>query len=249
MQDGGHGTKSINATLLHENITGVDSSNSNNFRSGVVVQLDGSIRLYGSTTRLYRLSQGITVHKFSIMSACSFSQVPPIPQEVSICLFEDLASAVLDNCPSRCFPLEYYDTNVMSLAAAFNSRIATVRFIAFKLEGFRGDSIIKSLTFSNGTMTSIFDDDDKCVDPNARRSTRDGCVCMDGYASSNGGKIQEAYDSCVDCLTEANCAVDASFVGSGSIDQHLCSKVSILSSNHDRRLLTIQQSQTSVIAL
>ena len=227
-------TNCINGTLLNENVDEINSID--NLRSGVVVQLDGSLALYGSTRRLYRLSRGIIVNKFSTINV-TYSTGAHDPQrtqeplqrtqEITICLYDEIDYLDLKNCPSRCFRVNKNGTNVMNLASAFNSRIAIVRYVAFEQEGLRSKSTIDSLIFSNRTMTSIFDDDDKCADPNARRSRKVGCVCMDGYASSNGGKVQGQYDTCIGCLSETECSIDASVVGSSSIDKNVCSMVSI----------------------
>ena len=163
---------------------------------GTTGHVDGSTRLYGQVERLYQLSDSISIHKFTRLTFF-YAQLQAV-QDFSVCIHENLDLASEDKCPSRCYSPKD-GQNTISLGDIFNDEITSIGVIAFRQV--LGVSEVRDLRIFNETAGSIFDADDLCIDPNAMRSGRKGCICLDGYSSSNGGKVQGLYDTCLSCLS------------------------------------------------
>ena len=95
-------------------------------------------------------------------------------------------------------------------------------------------SEVKGLLIYSDPESGIIDENDKCVDPNARRVKMmgaTGCYCMDGFVSSNGGKHRGIYDTCLGCLsadTSKGCVSDETFDRNMTLNGDSCMKVGAL---------------------
>ena len=120
-----------------------------------------------------------------------------------MCLYESLDVEIASKCPSRCRELEY-GMNVFNLGVMFHYRKTSVRYIRIKQAGAVGVesttitaiSSLSKILFSTNAEPTV-DENGVCVDSNALtvQSTQGVlCKCLDGFVSSNGGKVQEANE-------------------------------------------------------
>ncbi len=183
-------------------------------RSGVSVHHDGTISLYGNTERFYQLSTILTVTKFNVFSfVYTHMNWDEVAGDAAICLYEHIQDSTSDSefCPSSCF-LPKEGQNTIYLGEIFMDRTVSLQFIRFMQT--QGTSEIRNLNIFSSPEKDVIDTNDLCTDPNARRvrsmgST--GCLCMDGYISSNSGKLQGTYDTCLSCLPSSpffDCAIN-----------------------------------------
>ena len=193
---------------------------------GTAVQVDGSVKMYGEAMRLYQLgSQNITVNKFKRMSL-NYNIIDPGTLNAIICIYDKFISLNETSCEyqPRCFTLKP-GSNIINLGSLFDDRITSVQVIGFTQ--LRGLSQVSALRIYSDPETQLVDVDDNCADVNARRVRRmgaSGCVCMDGYyASSNGGKLQGRYDTCLSCLSTD---IDPTCSTLAGADSRTCTKVS-----------------------
>ncbi len=163
--------------------------------SGISVLMDGRIRLYGDMERFYQLDRNVTVTKFKRISF-AFTKINPAvdTSESVICMHENSRHKPI------CFTVED-GSNSIGLGQLFNDRITSFGSISFQHNA--GISEFKDFVISSDEEVDLIDASDACTDPNARRVGKlgpTGCLCMDGYSSSNGGKLQGKYDTCLSCL-------------------------------------------------
>ena len=72
-------------------------------------------------------------------------------------------------------------------------------------------SFISNIQIFHGDSFDVVDDNGNCKDINADTITNGdeiSCMCRDGFLSSNGGKIQGDYDSCVPCILSPFCGFE-----------------------------------------
>ena len=189
----GEGSMIVGAPVFFNNNNSSDSSQ----RGGTAVQVDGSARAYGKVERFYRLSDYISIHKFTRLTFF-YAELQGV-YDFSICIYKNLETAHAENtCPTRCYTPED-GQNTINLGDIFNDEMTSIGIIAFRQV--RGLSEVRNMRIFDEPVVSIFDENDLCIDPNAMRSARRGCICLDGYSSSNGGKVQGPYDTCISCLS------------------------------------------------
>ena len=175
----------------------------NNDGSGISVQIDGTTRLYGNVERLYQLSRNVTVTKFKRMSFTYTHVVQGTrTQNAAICIYEKLNNSTLEDedCPPLCYTPEE-GQNTIDLGGMFHDRITSIQCIGFTQ--ISGISEFRDIYIFSDPEEDLINANDECADPNARRVRRlgpIGCSCMDGYVSSNGGKLQGKYDTCLSCI-------------------------------------------------
>ena len=220
--------ETIHAVFLDEDHGQIDD----NRIGGTAVQGDGLVRLYGDVVRIYHLSRNITVHKFKRISF-TFEVIEGGSINAEICIYEAYNSTDIGNaCPSRCFSPDEGENVINIGGTAFDDRIAHVNYIGFIQK--RGLSEVKGLQIYSDPESGTIDENDKCVDPNARRVKGmgdTGCYCMDGYVSSNGGKHRGIYDTCLGCLsTDASkgCSSDRTSGRNMTLNVESCIKVGAL---------------------
>ena len=183
-----------------------DQSNTNqktmNRGGGVSVQSDGTVRLYGNLSKLYQLSTNLAVNKYKRMSfQFNLLEGSKGSQETEICMYEKFSpTSETGSCPPICFTPEE-GSNYMNIGAMFNDRMTSITVIEVIQK--RGLSELKHLRMYSDLEEEVVGNDDECTDRNARRVRRmgpTGCYCLDGYVSSNGGKLRGLYDTCLSCL-------------------------------------------------
>ena len=196
---------------------------------GTAVQVDGSLKMYGEAMGLYQLvSQNIAVNKFKRMSL-NYNIIETGTLNAIICIYEKIISLNETSCEyqPRCSTLKP-GINTINLGSLFDDAMTSVQVIGFTQ--IRGLSQVSDLRIYSDPETQLVDLDDNCADINARRIRSmgaSGCVCMDGYyASSNGGKLQGRYDTCLSCLSTD---VDPTCSTLAGTDASTCAKVSLFS--------------------
>ena len=111
-----------------------------------------------------------------------------IYQEAEICMSDHLN----ESCNARCYkPKKGF--NIIDMDAAFGHRVTSMMVFEFAQK--KGISEFQDVHIFSELKVDVFGEDAKCVDP-----TMQGvCVCLDGYASSNGGNVVK-YDTCLRCV-------------------------------------------------
>ena len=176
-------------------------------KNGVVVEVDGSIRLYGNVKKIFRLEVEFIMTKFKRMELF-YTQVSQVKQTDigSICMYEELNTGTIvdENCSPVCYTPEE-GQNSINIGKMFQDRLTSVKFISFTQND--GISEVRDLNFLSDPEVGIVDEDDECVDPNARRVRSlgpTGCTCLDGYEPSTGGALQGIFDTCISCLPNSD---------------------------------------------
>ena len=196
----------------------------------VLLELEET-RLYGNVERLYQLSRNVTVTKFKRMSF-TYSHVVQgtRTQNAAICMYEKLNNSTLEDedCPPLCYTPEE-GHNTIDLGGMFHDRIASIQCIGFTQ--INGISEFRDIYIFSDPEEDLINANDECADPNARRVRRlgpIGCSCMDGYASSNGGKLQGKYDTCLSCRLDSRNELDLS-------ERDACATVSTLLKTYSKQ--------------
>lgn len=202
-------------------------------KGGTLVQeYDGKIHIYGSVDKIYQMRSPIDVNKFTQISFDLDESEGP-RGTVTMCLYEDLHLDAALECSSRCLKLEY-GTNLFNLGQIFHDRQTSVQYIRIKQAGVIDTaratpiSTLSDILFST-YAEAIVNEKGICVDTNALtvQSTQGVlCTCPDGFVSSNGGKLQRASDTCVSCMFQPACPLDAIHIDA-SRNAGYCAKVSI----------------------
>lgn len=176
-------------------------------KNGVLVEVDGSIRLYGNVEKKFRLDLEFTMTKFKRMELF-YTQVSQVTQTDigNICIYEELSTGAMvdEDCSPVCYTPEE-GQNSINIGKMFQDRLTSVKFISFTQNN--GISEIRDLSFLSDPEVDIIDEDDECVDPNARRVRSlgpTGCTCLDGYEPSTGGALQGIFDTCTSCLPNSD---------------------------------------------
>jgi len=188
-----------------------------------------NIHIYGSVDKIYQIESPIEANKFTQMSI-ELKEVAGPAETVTLCLYEGLDLDIALECSSRCRKLEY-GMNLFKLSRMFHYREASVQYIRIKQAGVVDStsttpiSALSNILFSTDAK-AIVDENGLCVDTNALtvQSTQGGlCKCLDGFVSSNGGKVQGANDACVSCMFQPACSIDAIHIDA-SRDAGYCAK-------------------------
>lgn len=192
-------------------------------RGGLSVQFDGSISLYGEFQRLFYLSEEIVVRKFTKLTF--FCSELNSSKSVMVCI-QVISNATNSNrdCSSRCFSPQSGQNDV-NIGHLFSDRTTTMRSIEFRQKGKKSKSHFKSFRIIEERPRSLFDENGLCVDPHAQRSKRKGCMCLDGFASSNGGKIQGSFDTCLNCISQSECSTNLTLGPGNPFDKEVCALV------------------------
>ena len=203
---------------------------SSNRKGGISAQIDGAVRLYGNVKKFYRILENVVSHKYKRMSFI-YLPISGQRQNTLICIDKMLNSSIeVELCSSRCYA-PHEGLNTINIGRMFDDMMLSIGLIVFSQDS--GLSEMKNIQIYNDRELAIVDENDECTDPNARRVRKmgpEGCVCMDGYASSNGGKIQGMFDTCISCISindNSLCSL-VSEHASGFPHGDTCAKVSIV---------------------
>jgi len=198
--------------------------------SGISVQPDGWIHLYGSTHQVFELSNSINVNKFThvqyehdlIIPEDQAAQTNQIHTDnnLKICFYESLEIQDVEECSSRCQEVQVGSDQRIKVGDIFYDRKSSINFVGFKQtnRSWHNHTSISAEYSRLGRLRFLYDvdkrlknDDGSCYDTNARivrGFERSSCQCLDGFMPSNGGFFQEVYDSCVDCFNQPQCPLD-----------------------------------------
>ncbi len=191
-----------------------------------------NILIYGSVDKIYKIESPIEANQFTQMSI-ELKEVTGPAEAITLCLYEGLDLDIALECSSRCRKLEY-GMNLFKLSRMFHYRDTSVQYIRIKQVGGIDStstspiSALSNILFSTDAK-AIVDENGLCVDTNALtvQSTQGVvCKCLDGFVSSNGGKVQGVHDTCVSCMFQPACSIDANYIDA-SRDAGYCAKVSI----------------------
>ncbi len=180
----------------------------------------GKLELFGTTTKIYKLSTFISFNRFIEMTF-SFSLAPDATN-LKLCLYN---SPELVGCQSSCYNIESSDTSPITIDAAslLSYRSTDMKYIGFSQETAGGNEVtssISDLKLIEGPTSNAYENG-KCNDPNARDihgpvKVIDGeeikCVCTDGYISTNGGKLLRNQDACISCISQQCVSPDSNDV-------------------------------------
>jgi hypothetical protein len=163
---------------------------------GIIVDADNSLKLYGETEVLIQLSETIAVSKYSIING---------------------------NCPFVCLDVTFSSgvENIRIEDLVKHTDIYEIDYIFFHQtkagnieSGATEDdyTMIQSIEIKQLQPEPLFDENGECRDPHSYRSRSfdnttdrriESCLCFDGFISSSGGKIQDVYGTCVQCLDQS----------------------------------------------
>ena len=177
--------------------------------SGVKVDdISASVHIFRSTIEMFELSDQVIVNKFTRLQYTV--TVSTSVERSGLCLFEDLPGEDKVDL-SQCHEVNLSQDVDVPIDELLNGREALVHYIAFIQEGYaEAYSIISEIKIKQGENTDIYDENG-CKDVNAITSGSGSstlCTCTDGYISSNGGKTQGGFDSCVKCVLSDFCLFD-----------------------------------------
>ena len=183
--------------------------------SGVNVDgISASVHIFGSTIEMLELSDQVTVNKFTRLQYTV--AVTESVERSGLCLFEDLPGEDKVDF-SQCHEVNLSEDVDVPIGELLNGRQVLIHYIAFIQEGLaEANSIISEINIKQDENTDIYDENG-CKDVNAITSGSGNstvCTCTDGYISSNGGKIQGEFDSCVKCVKSDFCLFDGAFCSS-----------------------------------
>lgn len=181
--------------------------------SGIVIESSSYVRLYGNLFKVLALTKPVAVNKFTRLRFT----IECLSSEVSICLYENTAD-ISRNVRNQCHIVQPGGERNIDIRAGklLEDKASEIFFIAFMQNGISAtvetESFISTISISPGKDTDIIDKNGQCKDRNAETIRGDGdkvtCRCVDGFKSSNGGRIQEKLDSCVHCLVSPLCAFE-----------------------------------------
>ncbi len=185
---------------------------------GVVVHAD-KIDLYGNVHQQYELSQPITVFK---TTALNFILNTEEVDASSICLYKDEDDAKLRKwlgTEYRCIDIASFqsgENSIEKLGMLFDNRTTRINIIEFRQSNQNsrrsGKSIISDIKFH---FNFVDNSNIACSerDPNTEQSTTgkvSRCICKEGFVASNGGRVLNKHDSCVNCY-DGKCSFDGNF--------------------------------------
>jgi len=223
-------------------IQGSMYSHSAGVDGGVALQPDNSINLYGTASVIYKLSDAVTVNKYTDLHVDAISVGQGI--SIKICLLTTDDFNTIQYCPSFCYSA---NEGSMSIDTAVNvgemvgDRMVQISHVGFLQTSHASDhspniddnktSIQNVGLLERDGDKNITDAKGKCKDPNSRilrdpsRIIGDRCSCFDGFVSSNGGKNQGIFDTCISCLPGTGPSTSAS--SSCFLTKHddVCTKV------------------------
>lgn len=196
-------------------VMAIDISDTNTDTGGIHVdQPTNKIFIYNTVYKIYRLSKQVEVNKFSSLKFSS--QQNFAVARVSVCLYENIEDAVRED-DSKCLVADASGgVSEISIGGIVNDRNTNIRFIAFNQFNLEiaelGESVVSDIRLEAGPNTDIIDENGNCKDPFSKNIQNElgvtiGCMCLDGYVASNGGKeqIQERFDACVSCIQSPYC--------------------------------------------
>jgi len=207
-EDEGGVTESVDANLLTHWEAGGDKV------GGVLVSAGTDVvTLFGHVHKVFNLTRPIAVNKFTRLQ-CGVSVINGV-DSVGICLYEDLSDASEEN-QDRCHKVQLSSVIDIAIGQLLNGKKTNIKFIGFTQDNnsqtpIAGEAAVSSISIIQGANTDIVDEDGVCKDPNARTIVSGDatvCMCVDGYVSSNGGKEQGPFDSCIQCILSPTCRFD-----------------------------------------
>lgn len=169
-------------------------------QDGGTVAKDSSIKLFGNLQTMYEFSESIKVNKNTKLQFT----YPIEGDNVSVCLFlkkddEDHADGEF-----RCKEISESTIEVEVGKEMFLSRKVEVKYIGFKQETTFSQPRAMTAELANlrfkETDPSPQVQGGQCIDTNAEITAEQDCLCKLGYVASNGGRILEELDTCVECL-------------------------------------------------
>ena len=214
----------VGAYLLPSWSDGKDDENEqsgSNDSGGIAVNRDGdSVYISGSVNEMFRLTKAVSVNIFTMLQLFVVG-ANDASGRVGICVYESLPGgnnvAELQN-GRRCHETQSSsltnDAVEVSFGQLLNGKKTQVEFI--ELYASNAAFSISSVAIVQGESTDIYDENG-CKDQNAEtvgsgEATK--CFCKGGYVSSNGGKQQGPYDSCIRCIESDYCGFDGEPCGS-----------------------------------
>ncbi len=202
-----------------------------NTQGGILVQeYDSTINLFGSVDKVYQLSDSIIVNKLTMMSFILEQSVEV--EQTALCFYEDLTMNAIKGCESRCYVPKVGENNI-NMGNIFHDRETSIQYIRLKQSGTldtNGEDAKSTISnlHSRTESAAIIDEFGLCIDPNSivlQSPQGPSCRCLDGFISSNGGKVQSIYDTCVSCFLLPDCPYDATIIETAR-DNGTCAKVS-----------------------
>ena len=189
---------------------------------GIAVNPDGvTVYISGSVNKMFRFTKAVSVNKFTMLQFFVVD-ANDASGRVGICVYESFPGGndvvELQNERQSCQVTESSslsnDAVEISFGQLLNGKNTQVEFI--QIYGSNADFSISSVTIVQGENTDIYDENG-CKDINADtvgsgEATK--CFCKVGYVSSNGGKQQGPYDSCIRCIESDYCGFDSEPCGS-----------------------------------
>lgn len=193
-------------TSNYDTIGSMELHDTGNLGGVVVNTSDKTIRIFGSTRVMYRLSSSLQISKYTRVELDAVKSSTGL--NVLMCLYEE-SSPSYD--VSRCMDLDD-GNNILEVGKVmYNSRMVNIKYIAFQqisADKRDGESIIRNLSFLQLSIEPIFNSSGNCRDSNAIKVNSTTCLCKLGFVASNGGKIIGKYDSCIKCIGIPICGFD-----------------------------------------
>ena len=178
--------------------------------NGIVVEVDKSISLFGAAREILNITSPIAINKFTRLQYSV--SVGEFLQNLRFCVFEQFPGD-FNTEGSHCQIVDSSQDVDVAFGDLLNGKQADINFIGLVQEvmaPLEASSIISDINIIQGESTDIFDENG-CKDINAITSgTGEStvCTCGNGFVSSNGGKKQGQFDTCVPCILSEYCRFD-----------------------------------------
>ena len=179
--------------------------------NGIVVEVDKSISLFGAAREIFNITSPITVNRFTRLQYSV--SVGEFLQNLRLCVFEQFPGD-FNTEGSHCKIVDSSQDVDVAFGDLLNGKQADINFIGLVQEvtapALEASSIISDINIIQDESTDIFDENG-CKDINAITSgTGEStvCTCGNGFVSSNGGKKQGQFDTCVPCILSEYCRFD-----------------------------------------
>ena len=191
------------------------------YGGGIAVNPDGVAGyMSGSVNKMFRFTKAVSVNKFTMLQ---FFVVDAnnASSRFGICVHEnfpggnDVEALQNERQCEETGPSSVTNGAVeISFGQLLNGKNTQVEFI--QIYASNADFSISSVAIVQGENTDIYDENG-CKDINADTvgsGEATTCFCKGGYVSSNGGKQQGPYDSCIRCIESDYCGFDGELCGS-----------------------------------
>ena len=178
--------------------------------NGIVVEVDKSISLFGAAREILNITSPIAINKFTRLQYSV--SVGEFLQNLRFCVFEQFPGD-FNTEGSHCQIVDSSQDVDVAFGDLLNGKQADISFIGLVQEvatPLEASSIISDINIIQDESTEIFDENG-CKDINAITSgTGEStvCTCGNGFVSSNGGKKQGQFDTCVPCILSEYCRFD-----------------------------------------